>query len=271
MRFRVRSNEEQRGAAAARMWRPRRCCVKDSAEHDHDSIRPDNDSPAPLPRRAVLRQLGAGGLTAGLLLQAFAGQGNAQSAIASAATEAAARRAINAINQALSSGDMSVLNLSFAPNYVNQTPLRSFTTGQAFSGDLAGLSDALTGLRGVMPNAKLLVEDVIAAGDTAAVRVELRGDIDTTLVTLPDGVAPRLIVGGIVMARIENGLVVESWQYNDAASQLAFAPPPQRQPPGTTRRPPQQHRVKCVMSAASARSNCRASARCRSCRATGNT
>lgn len=188
------------------------------------SIRPDNDSPAPLPRRAVLRQLGAGGLTAGLLLQAFAGQGNAQSAVASAATEAAARRAINAINQALSSGDVSVLNLSFAPSYVNQTPLRSFTTGQAFSGDLAGLSNALTGLRGVMPNAKLLVEDVIAAGDTAAVRVEFRGDVDTTLVTLPDGIAPRLIIGGIVMARFENGLVVESWQYSDAASQFVFAP-----------------------------------------------
>jgi predicted ester cyclase len=121
---------------------------------------------------------------------------------------------------------MSVLNLSFAPNYVNRTPTRSFTTSQEFSADLAGLSDALTGLGGVMPNAKLLVEDVIAAGDTAAVRLEFRGDVDTTLVTLPAGVAPHLIIGGIAMARFENGLVVESWQYSDAASQLLFATPP---------------------------------------------
>lgn len=190
------------------------------------STQPDNDSPTPLPRRAALRQIGASGLTAGLLLHAFTGQGSAQSAIASAATEAAARRAINTINQALSTGDVSVLNLSFAPNYVNQTPGRSFTTGQEFSGDLAGLGDALTRLRGVMPNAKLLVEDVVAAGDTAAVRVELRGDIDTSLVTLPAGVSPRLIIDGIAMARFENGRVVESWQYNDAASQLLFATPP---------------------------------------------
>lgn len=180
-------------------------------------------SPASLPRRAALRQLGAGGLAAGLLLQTFTQPGSAQSAVASAATEAAARRAINAINQALSNGDMSVLNLSFAPNYVNHTPLRSFTTGQEFSGDLAGLSDALTRLRGVMPNAKLLVEDVVASGDTAAVRVELRGDVDPSLVALPDGVAPRLMIGGIVMARLENGLVVESWHYDDAAAQFVFS------------------------------------------------
>ncbi len=190
-----------------------------------DPIRPDNDSPAHLPRRAALRQLGAGGLSAGLLLHAFAQSGSAQSAVASASTEAAARRAINAINQALSTGDMSVLNLSFAPNYVNHTPARSFTTRQEFTGDLTGLGDALTRLRGVMPNAKLLVEDVVASGDTAAVRVELRGDIDTNLVTLPQGFSPRIVVGGIAMARLESGLVVESWQYNDAATQLAFPIP----------------------------------------------
>jgi hypothetical protein len=184
----------------------------------------DNDSLTSLPRRAALRQLGAGGLGAGRLLHAFAQRSNAQSAITSAATEAAARRAINAINQALSTGDMSVLNLSFAPNYVNHTPDRSFTTGQEFTGDLAGLSDALTRLRGVMPNAKLLVEDVVASGDTAAVRVELRGTIDTNLVTLPAGFSPRITVGGIAMARLENGQVVESWQYSDAASQFVSAP-----------------------------------------------
>lgn len=188
-----------------------------------DPNQPELALPSPLPRRAALRQLGAGGLAAGLLLQAFTQAGSAQSAVASAATEAAARRAINAINLALSNGDMSVLTLSFAPTYVNHTPPRSFTTGQAFTGDLPGLTEALTRLRAVMPNAKLLVEDVVASGDTAAVRVELRGDADTSLVTLPEGVAPRLIIGGIAMARFENGLVVESWQFDDAAAQFVFS------------------------------------------------
>ena len=202
-----------------------------------DAIKPDNASPAHLPRRAALRQLGAGGLGAGLLLHAFTQSGDAQSAIASAATEAAARRAINAINQALSTGDMSVLNLSFAPNYINHTPARSFTTGQEFTGDLAGVSVALTSLRDVVPNARLLVEDVVASGDTAAVRVELRGTIDTSLVTLPVGFSPRITVGGIAMARLENGLVVESWQYSDAASQLFFARPAETPTPVPTETP----------------------------------
>lgn len=202
-----------------------------------ESILPDNDTPAHLPRRAALRQIGVGGLSAGLLLHAFAQSGDAQSAIASAATEAAARRAVNAINQALSTGDMSVLNLSFAPNYVNHTPARSFTSGQEFTGDLAGLTEALTRLRGVMPNARLLVEDVVASGDTAAVRVELRGTVDTTLVTLPDGFLPRITVGGIAMVRLENSLVVESWQYSDAASQLLFARPAETPTPVPTETP----------------------------------
>jgi predicted ester cyclase len=203
-----------------------------------ESNHPDNDAAANLPRRAALRQIGAGSLGAGLLLQAFARSGSAQSAVASAATEAAARRAINAINQALSTGDMSVLNLSFSSNYVNHTPARSFTTGQAFTGDLAGLSDALTRLRGVMPNAKILVEDVVAAGDTAAIRVELRGTIDTSLVALPQGFSPRVTVGGIAMARFENGLVVESWQYDDAASQLIAPAPAETPTPVPTEAPP---------------------------------
>ena len=185
-----------------------------------DTNAPANDPSASLPRRAALLQLGAGGLGAGVLLRAFTQSGSAQSALASAATEAAARRAINAINLALSNGDTSVLNLSFAPNYVNHTPARSFVSGQEFSGDLAGLGQALIGLRSVMPGTKLLVEDVVASGDTAAVRVELRGNIDTTLVALPQGVSSRVVVGAIAMARIENGLVVESWQYSDAAAQL---------------------------------------------------
>lgn len=192
-----------------------------------NSSQPDDVTTSPaLPRRTALRKIGAGGLTAGLLLQAFAGRSGAQSAVASAATEAAARRAVNAINQALSSGDMSVLNLSFDPNYVNHTPARSFTTGQVAAGDRAGLADTLTRLRAVVPNAKLLVEDVVAAGDTAAVRVEFRGDIDTNLVNLLAGFSPRVVVGGIAMARFENGLVVESWNYSDAAEQFGSACPP---------------------------------------------
>lgn len=202
-----------------------------------EPTRPENVVPTHLPRRAALRQIGLGGLGAGLLLHAMTQSGDAQSAIASAATEAAARRAINAINQALSTGDMSVLNLSFSPNYVNHTPARSFTTGQEFAGDLAGISVALTGLREVMPNARFLVEDVVASGDTAAVRVELRGTIDTNLVTLPQGFSPRINVGGIAMARLENGLVIESWQYNDAASQLTFAAPAETPTPVPTETP----------------------------------
>ncbi|MFT4038745.1 MAG: DUF2807 domain-containing protein [Thermomicrobiales bacterium] len=203
----------------------------------------DHTEPASLPRRDALRRLGAGGLAAGLLLGATQAIGGAQSAVTSASTEAAARRAINAVNLALSNGDVSVLNLSFDPAYVNHTPARSYTTGELGGADLAGLGATITQLRGVIPNAKLLVEDVVAMGDTAAIRVEFRGDLDTAQVALPEGVSPRLIIGGIAMLRIVNGLVTESWQYGDAAEQLgvpcrpAASPTPEPATPTPTPAP----------------------------------
>ena len=57
-----------------------------------------------MPRRAALRRIGAGSVGAGMLGLLTASQGHAQDSLSTASTEAAARRAINAINQALASG-----------------------------------------------------------------------------------------------------------------------------------------------------------------------
>src|SRR5918993_1478937 len=101
---------------------------------------------AAVSRRTALRRLGAGGLAAGAATGLQRNAAEAQFAISAAATEAAARRAINAINRALADGDMSVLDQSFSPTYVNRTPRRSFATGQLYSPDLAGLKAGLTEL-----------------------------------------------------------------------------------------------------------------------------
>jgi predicted ester cyclase len=177
-----------------------------------------------MPRRAAIRRLGAGGLAAGLFAGLRAGAVDAQSSLTSAATEAAARRAINAINQALSVGDMTVLDLAFAPDYVNHTPHRSPQSGQLFTADLAGLEASLVELRATVPDAVLLVDDVIASGDTAAVRATFRGTVDPAVLSLPAGTGGRLVIGGAAFARIVNGLVVESWDYNDAAEIVGAIP-----------------------------------------------
>lgn len=182
-------------------------------------------------RRSALRRLGAGGLTAGAAIGAGRQSAGAQFSLTSAATEVAARRAITAINRALANGDMSALDTVFAADYVNQTPRQSLATGQLFSPDLAGLKAGLTELRAIVPDAVILVDDVIAARDTAAVRVTVQGTFDPAAVSLPEGSDFRLEVGAAAFARIAGGQVAESWEYDEAAALYdAAAPAAQAEP-----------------------------------------
>lgn len=190
----------------------------------------------PMPRRAALRRIGASGVAAGMLGFLAARQGNAQDSLSTASTEAAARRAINAINQALASGDMSLLDFAFDASYVNNTPRVSRQTGQAFSPDLAGLEAALGELRTAVPNAVIIVDDVIASGDTAAVLVTLRGTIDPNVIPFPADANARFSVGGMAFARVVDGRVVESWDYSEVLQlqPLPATPAPTPSPEPTT-------------------------------------
>lgn len=185
---------------------------------------------AAISRRSALRRLGAAGVATGAVLAGERRVANAQFSFATAATEAAARRAVSAVNQALASGDMSVIDAAFAADYVNHTPRTSLLTGQPYSADLAGLKTALSELRTIAPDAVILIDDIVASGDTAAVRATLRATLDTTAVTLPAGASPRLRIGGAAFARFVDGRVVESWIYDEAAALYAVSPAAPAQP-----------------------------------------
>jgi predicted ester cyclase len=182
-------------------------------------------------RRSALRRLGAGGVLAAAAFGARR-SASAQSSLATAATEAAARRAMSAINQAFASGDMAVLDTAFAADYVNHTPRQSMLSGQGFTPDLAGLKIALTELRTIAPDAVILVDDVVASGDTAAVRATFRATLDPAVVSLPEGADRRLRIGGAAFVRFVDGQVVESWVYDEAAALYdAAAPAPPTETP----------------------------------------
>lgn len=170
-----------------------------------------------MPRRSALRRLGAGGLAMGAAFSLNRDPVTAQFAISAAATEAAARRAISAINRALDTGDMSILDVAFSQDYVNHTPRRSLVTGELFSPDLAGLKASLTELRAAVPDAVLLVDDVVASPDTASVLGSFRGTLSPAAINLPDGSDLDLRVDGVAFARFAGGQVLESWDYNNAA------------------------------------------------------
>src|SRR5215211_6198748 len=147
-------------------------------------------------RRGALRRLGAGGLAAGAAVGSRQRPAQAQFAISAAITEATARRAIAAINRALAIGDMSGLDATFSPDYVNHTPRRSLVTGQLFSPDVAGLKASLTELRTVVPDGVILIADIVASYDTASVLASFRGTLGVTATKQPNGPNVDLRVGG---------------------------------------------------------------------------
>ena len=172
---------------------------------------------ASMSRRGALRRLGAGGLAASVAIGSQQRPAQAQFAISAAITEASARRAIAAINRALAIGDMSGLDATFSPDYVNHTPRRSFVTKQLFSPDLAGLKASLIEFRTVVPDGVLLIDDIVASHDTASILASFRGTLRAASTNQPDGADIDLRVGGVVFAKISGGLVMQSWDYDDAA------------------------------------------------------
>ena len=183
-------------------------------------------------RRGALRRLGAGGLAAGVAVGAQQQPAAAQFAISAAITEATARRAIAAINRALATGDMSGLDATFSPDYVNHTPRRSLVTGQLFSPDLAGLKASLTEFRTFVSDGVLLIDDIVASYDTASILASFRGTLPAAATRQPDGPDVDLRVGGVAFAKISGGHVMQSWDYDDAAEQYAaiVAEPPVEEP-----------------------------------------
>jgi hypothetical protein len=171
-------------------------------------------------RRGALLRLGAGGLAAGAAGAAIGLRQQptqAQFAISAAITEATARRAIAAINRALAVGDMSGLDATFSPDYVNHTPRRSFVTGQPISPDLGGLKASLAEVRTVVPDGVIVIDDIVASYDTVSILASFQGTLRAAATNQPGGPNLNLRAGGVAFAKISGGHVMQSWNYDDAA------------------------------------------------------
>jgi predicted ester cyclase len=131
--------------------------------------------------------------------------------------EAVARQAIEALDQALTTGDTTAIDAVFAPEYVDHTP-DIVPTGGGPSGR-EEMKTGIAGQRSAIPDLTISVEDVLVDGDQAAVRFRVGGTLDPAAMGMPGAVQP-LDVGGIVILRIADGQVVESWDYDEFAEQL---------------------------------------------------
>lgn len=165
-------------------------------------------------RRSVARMIGGAGMTVMLLRRRSA------SAQGAADPVGVARKGIDAVNLALATGDQSGLDAVFAPDLQAHPPHRSIATGEAFSHDLTGLKAALEEIRSYVPDAEILVGDVISEGDKVAALSTFRGTPAARALGTQKPANAPLEVGGVLFAVVADDRIVESWAYFDIAELL---------------------------------------------------
>lgn len=171
-------------------------------------------------RRSALSRLGAGALVFGVLASTLRETTRAQATPTANEVEAVARQAIDAVNDAMASGDTSALDAVFAPEVQGHPSHRSLVTGEPFSHDLTGLKAALADIRRFFPDAEIAIDDVIASGGTVAARVRFRGTPDAVALGLGEGASQPLEIGGLMYGEVVGGRILEFWAYFDLSAYI---------------------------------------------------
>jgi steroid delta-isomerase-like uncharacterized protein len=85
--------------------------------------------------------------------------------------------------------------------------------------DVDGYQGFMSALLAAFPDSRFLVDDVIAEGDKVAVRHRLQGTHQAEFQGIP-ATGKQVEIGGIVIFRIENGVIVEAWLNADIMGML---------------------------------------------------
>ena len=110
-------------------------------------------------------------------------------------TRQAARRFYDAVNEVMRSGNTAPLDGVLAPQVVDHDPAPGMAPGRD------GIKRAFGEFRVKFPDYRGTVEDMLAEGDKAACRITGRMTHN----------GKEVVVHGIDILRIENGLVVDRW------------------------------------------------------------
>lgn len=153
-------------------------------------------------RRTMVRGLGGGGLAAALLMATKRG---AAADDEHDEVEKVAREAMDALSQALATGDDSGLDAVFAADVMVEPRHRVVATGEEVSPDLAGLKAALADIRNVATDIEIVVDGLIVEGDKVAGPFTVRG----ALVGRDESLETR----GLLYMGIDDDRVVELWIY----------------------------------------------------------
>lgn len=121
-----------------------------------------------------------------------------------------------------STGDLSRRDAFLAAGY------RGHIAGSQEPIDRNGWTAWFQGFRTAFPDARFIVEDMIAEGDRVAARLTMRGTHLGPLGAVPATGRP-VVVTGMSIERIADGRLIEGWNENDGLGmlgQLGVLPPP---------------------------------------------
>lgn len=121
----------------------------------------------------------------------------------SAAAEAAVRR----FYEALTTGDLALVDLALAPGWTAEPPLRTGAGPQ-------GWKDSIGHLRRVFGDLHVTVEEIVVAGDRVAVRSVNRG-VHTGELLGVAGTGRPVEFRAFDMHRLEGGRIVATWHLED--------------------------------------------------------
>ena len=119
--------------------------------------------------------------------------------------KALVQRAVDAFNQ----GDWTAVDQLFAPSYVDHDPSRA-----GLPPGPEGVKQAWRMFRAAFPDLTATIEDMIAEGDTVAVRGTVYGTHQGELLGIPPTGKP-VTVTLIDINRFEDGKLVERWAETD--------------------------------------------------------
>jgi steroid delta-isomerase-like uncharacterized protein len=121
-------------------------------------------------------------------------------------------------------GNIDLVDELLAPDYINHTPASpDQPTGPE------GVKGVVAMFRSAIPDLRVVVEDMIAEGDTGVVRYTLEGTHEGELFGVPP-TGQRLNIKSIAVERVSDGKIREHWRVTDSLDmmqQLGVIPAPE--------------------------------------------
>lgn len=116
------------------------------------------------------------------------------------------------IEEAFNKGNLSAIDELIADEYVNHA------AGADVNGR-RGMKEFVTTYRSALPDYHCVIEEQIAEGDTVVTRWTARGTQDGELLGIPP-TGKRVSLPGVVIDRLANGRLVETWLQADVLGML---------------------------------------------------